>query len=337
MNTTPPNHYDNQEIDLSQIFKKIGQSYQNFLTWIFKGFQFIIKNIIYFIILGVLGVVIGYFLDKGSKTYNHEIYVNPNFGSTNLLYSKIDLLEAKIKERDTLFFKSIVVTNPKVIKLIEVEPVIDIYGFVNERTNTVANAQNSQNFELLKLLSESSDISKIIKDDVTGRNYSTHLIHIETKGAINKEKLINPLLNFLNNEEFFKTVQKEQIANIATKILKNEEVIKQIDVILDEFSSKTTSSQKNNKLIYYNENTQLNEIINTKNVLISDNGNYKLQLISLSEIIKNQSIVLNVRDTTTIFLKMKFIVPVLFFLCFIIFTMMRSFYQTQLVKANLTL
>lgn len=332
MNTTPPNNYDNQEIDLSQISKKIGQTYQKFLTWIFECVQFLLKNIIYFIILGLAGIVIGYFVDKGNKTYDHEIYVKTNFGSTDLLYSKIDLLEAKIKERDTLFFKSIGVVNPKSIRLIEVEPVIDIYGFVNERTNTVSNAQNTQNFELLKLLSESSDISKIIKDDVTGRNYSTHLIHIKTKGAINKEALIDPLLNFLNNEEFFKTVQEKYISNLKTKILKNEEVISQIDLILEEFSSKTTSSQKSDKLIYYNENTQLNEIINTKNALISDIGDYKLQLISLSKIIKDKSTVLNVKDVKIIFLKMKFILPVFFILSFILFTAIRSFYKTQLKK-----
>ncbi|WP_432672383.1 hypothetical protein [Flavobacterium sp. SM2513] len=332
MNNTPPTVSDNQEIDLSQISKRIGQGYQSFLTWIFNGFQFILRNIIYFIILGVIGLVIGYFLDKGNKTYNHEIYVHPNFGSTDLLYSKIDLLDSKIEERDTIFFKSIGVNNSKLISLIEIKPVIDIYGFVNERTNTVSNAQNTQNFELLKLLSENSDISKIIKDDVTGRNYGTHLIHIATNDIIAKEDIIDPIMNFLNNEEFFKTVQKEYVASVNDKIAKNEEVIKQIDVILDEFNSKTTSSQKSDKLIYYNENTQLNDIIETKNNLVSDIGAYKLELLSLSKIVKDKSVVINVKKTISIFLKLKFILPVVLILVFVFSVMMRSFYKKQLVK-----
>jgi hypothetical protein len=328
----PPTVSDNQEIDLSKISKRIGQGYQNFLTWIFNGFQFILRNIIYFIILGVIGLAVGYFLDKGNKIYNHEIYVKPNFGSTDLLYSKIDLLDSKIEERDTIFFKSIGLSNPKSIRLIEIKPIIDIYGFVNERTNTVSNAQNTQNFELLKLLSESSDISKIIEDDITGRNYGTHLIHITTKGTITKEAVIDPIMNFLNNEEFFNTVKKEYVASINDKIAKNEEVIKQIDLILNEFSSKTTSSQKSDKLIYYNENTQLNEIINTKNNLISDIGAYKLQLLSLSKIVKDKSAVINVKKTTSIFLKLKFIIPAVLILGFVFSVMMRSFYKKQLIK-----
>ncbi|CAM4164592.1 hypothetical protein FLAN108750_13525 [Flavobacterium antarcticum] len=332
MNITPPKVSDNQEIDLSQISKKIGQSYQSFLIWVFNCFQFIIRNILYFIILGIVGLVLGYFLDKGNKTYNHEIYVNPNFGSTNLLYSKIDLLESKIKERDTLFFKSIGVKNPASVSLIEIEPVVDIYGFVNERTNTVSNAQNTQNFELLKLLSESADINKVINDDLTGRNYGTHLIHITTKGKVTKENLIDPILNYLNNEEFYKKIQKEYVVNINNIIGKNNEVIKQIDIILDEFSSKTTASQKSDKLIYYNENTQLNEIIKTKNNLISTQGSLRLELLSLSKIVNDKSTVLNVKEIKSIFVKMKFIIPVILILGFIFLVIVRSFYKKQLIK-----
>lgn len=332
MNTPPNNTSDNQEIDLSQISKRIGKGYQSFLGWIFNCIQFLIKNIIYLFILGFLGLLIGYFLDKGNKTYKHEVYVQPNFGSTNLLYSKIDLLESKIKERDTVFFKSIGIKNPKSISLIEIEPIIDIYGFVNERTNTVSNTQNTQNFELLKLLSESSDINKIIKDDLTGRNYGTHLIKITTQGKIRTEDFIAPILDYLNDEEFYKKIQKEHIENINIKISKNEEILKQIDVILEELSSKTHSSPRSDKLIYYNENTELNEIINTKNNLISSQGQFRLDLLTASKIIKDKSSVLNIKEVENIFLKMKFILPVLFILGFILFIMLRSFYQKQLIK-----
>jgi hypothetical protein len=329
MSTTPNNTSDNQEIDLSQISQKIGKGYQSFLTWIFNCIQFLIKNIIYFIVLGLVGLSIGYFLDKGNKTYNHEIYVAPNFGVTNLLYSKIDLLEAKLKENDTLFFKSIGIEKPKSITKIEIEPIIDVYGFVNQNTSSVSNAQNTQNFELLKLLSESADINKVIKEDLTGRNYGTHLIQISTKGKIKKEGIINPILKYLNDEAFYRKIQKEFLANIKIKIIKNEEVIQQIDAVLREFTNKTSSSQKSDKLIYYNENTQLNEIINNKNNIISSQASLRLELILMSKIVEDKSTVLNIKKKISIFLKMKFILPVLLILGFILFGVMRSFYKTQ--------
>lgn len=328
---------ENQEIDLSQISKRLAKGYQNFLTRIFISFLFVIRNIYYFIILSLVGLAIGYFLDKGNNEYNHQIYVQPNFGSTDLLYSKIDLLDSKIKQRDTLFFKSIGIRNSKTIQLIEIEPIIDIYNLVNEKTNTVSNAQNTQNFELLKLLSESSDISKIIKDDVTGRNYSTHLIQITTKGPILKKEIIEPIMNFLNNEQFYKTVQNEYVSTIKTKISKNEEVIKQIDAILAEFSSKSNSNQKSDKLVYVSENTQLNDVISTKNELISEQGEYKMQLLTLSKVIKDKSSVINIKKVTIIFLKMKFIMPFILIFGFILFVMIHSFYKKQSVKYRETL
>jgi hypothetical protein len=215
----------------------------------------LIKNIVYFIVLGLVGLLIGYFLDKGNKTYKHEIYVAPNFGVTNLLYSKIDLLEAKLKEKDTLFFKSLGIERPKSIIKIEIEPIIDVYGFVNQNTSSVSNAQNTQNFELLKLLSESGDINKVIKEDLTGRNYGTHLIQISTKGKTSKTAVINPILKYLNDEDFYRKLQKEILASVQIKIAKNDEVIKQIDQILKEFTSEASSRQNSDKLIYYNENT----------------------------------------------------------------------------------
>lgn len=332
MSTTPNNVSDNQEIDLSQISRKIGQGFQNIGTFIFNCIQFLIRNLIYLIIIAFVGVLIGYFLDKGMKSYKHEIYVNPNFGSTNILYSKIDLLQAKIKEKDTVFFRSIGLRDTKSILSIEIEPIIDVYGLVNDRSNTVSNAHNSQNFELLKLLSESADINKVIKEDLTGRNYSTHLIRIQSNDQIKKENLIDPILNFLNNEEYLNKIQKEYFFNTQNKILKSEEVVKQIDLILEEFNSKEMTSKRNDKLIYYNDNNQLNEILNTKNRMISDIGFYKTELIAQAKIINDKSTVLNVKETKSIFLKMKFILPIVFILVFIIFATIRSFYKRQSIK-----
>ncbi len=332
MSLDSANSQKRDEIDFSHLSRKIGETYQSFLSTIFSALQFVIRNIISIIVLGLLGLVIGYFLDKGSKSYGHEIYVKPNFGSTNLLYSQIDLLQSKIKEKDTIFFKSIGVLKPKSLGFIEIEPLVDIYGLVNERTLSVSNSQNSQNFELLKLLSESSDINKVIKGDLTGRNYGTHLIHIITHENITREGTIDPILNFLNNEEFFLALQKQYLIDLQIKINSSEEIIEQIDVILDNFGAKTNPADKNDKLIYYNENTQLNDVINTKKELISELGNDRLDLIKYSKVIKEKSSVLNVKKTQSIFTKMKFILPVILILGFIFLVIIRSFYKTQLVK-----
>jgi hypothetical protein len=55
----------------------------------------------------IVGLVWVFTWIKPKKVYDHELIVQPNFGSTDYLYSKVELLASKINERDTVFLKSI--------------------------------------------------------------------------------------------------------------------------------------------------------------------------------------------------------------------------------------
>ena len=122
MNTTPPSNSDNQEIDLSQISKKIGEFFESIFTTIFKGILFLKRNLLIVVILFVIGVGLGVYLDKQTKVYDHEIVVSPNFGSNDYLYAKIELIKSKINEADTVFLKKIVgIQEPKKLKKIRDE------------------------------------------------------------------------------------------------------------------------------------------------------------------------------------------------------------------------
>ena len=170
-----------QEIDLSQLSKKIGGFFQKIIDSFFDFFLFIKRNIIIVGILFILGIVLGYILDRKANEYNHEIVVLPNFGSVDYLYSKINLINSKRKEGDTLFLKSIGIKEPNKLGLVEVEPIIDVYRFIQERES---------NFDLIKLMAEDGDIDKIIKNETTAKNYTFHLIKIKTKKALKKAFII---------------------------------------------------------------------------------------------------------------------------------------------------
>ena len=129
--STNSHNNDNQEVDLTMISKGIGNFFQNINTSIFKAIQFSLKHKIIIGFLFVLGAGLGVYMDTTYKTYDHQIIVQPNFGSTDYLYSKIDLIESKIKESDTVFLKSIGIQNPSKLVKIEIKPIIDIYKFIN--------------------------------------------------------------------------------------------------------------------------------------------------------------------------------------------------------------
>ena len=90
MSTTPGHTTENQEIDLSQISKKISKGFQNLGGFIFNCIHFFIKNAVIVILLFIIGAGLGFYLDKTQKSYNHEIIVIPNFGSTDYLYGKVE-------------------------------------------------------------------------------------------------------------------------------------------------------------------------------------------------------------------------------------------------------
>ena len=154
-----------QEIDLGQIGKGIKNFFNGIVNSIFDFIFFVKKKMVIIGGLFVVGVVLGYFLDQNTKKYTSEIIVAPNLGGSDYLYAKINLIKSKLKEDDKTFFKSIGISNTENILNIKIEPIIDVYAFVNTSQAIAENAQNTQNFELIKLLAESEDINKVIEDE----------------------------------------------------------------------------------------------------------------------------------------------------------------------------
>lgn len=323
MNTTPENK-DNQEIDLSKISKKIGGFFENISTSIFKGFLFFKRNILWVGILVALGVGIGLYLDKTTKVYDNEIIVSPNFGSVDYLYAKIDLISSKINDNDTLFLKNVIgIKEPKKLKKIAVQPITDVYKFIDNKV---------QNFELIKLMAEDGDIKKIVNESITSKNYPYHLISYTTDKETSDEKTVQPLLKYLNNSDYYALIQKEYVNNIKVKMTANDTIISQINGLLNAFSSNTNGSQKSDKLVYYNENSQLNEVIKTKDALVNEQGSHRIELVNLDKIVKDNSATLNIKNTKIVNGKMKIFLPLLFLFLFVIVGYLNTFYKNQMAK-----
>lgn len=325
MSTNSPKNVEDQEIDLSLISKKIGGFFQNLNSLFFSGIQFVFRNIIVLIVLLIVGVGAGIFLDKTLKTYDHQIIVMPNFGSTDYLYSKVNLLKSKIIENDTLFLKKIGIKNPEKIAKIEIEPIVDVYKFINN---------NEQNFELLKLMAEDGDLKKIVEDNLTSKNYTYHVISYTTKDISSTEKTLNPLMAYFNESDYYKVIQKEYLNNIQIKMKANDTTIAQIDGVLNQFSNTIGSNQKSDKLVYYNENTQLNDVIKTKDILINEQGSHRIELVNLDKIVKENSFTLNIKNIKSVNGKLKFILPMLFIALFLIGHVFRAFYRKQSLLAQ---
>jgi hypothetical protein len=323
MSATPQNN-DSQEIDLSQISKKIGDFFATISTKIFKAILFFKRNIIWVGILFLLGAGLGYYLDKTTKLYENQIIASPNFGSVDYLYAKIELINSKIVDSDTLFLKNVVgIKEPKKFKEIKIVPINDVYKFIENK---------DQNFEMIKLMAEDGDIKKVVNENFTSKNYPHHLISFTTLDKTSEDKTVKPILNYLNNSDYYKIIQKEFVNNIKIKMVENDSIISQINGLLNSFSGKANGSNNSDKMVYYSEKSQLSDVIKTKDQLVYEQGTHRIELVNLDEIIKQNSSTLNVKDTKAINGKMKLVLPLLFIFLFVVVGALKSFYNRQMAK-----
>lgn len=318
-----PNSSQDQEVDLAQVSKSIGHFFDRIAIKLFHFILFLKRNLILLMVLIILGVVLGYIMDKNNKIYESEIVVKPNFQSVDYLYDKIALIQSKIREKDTLFLKKQVgISHPKKFLKISISPVNDIYGFVKNQES---------NFEMVKLMAENSDIKKIMEDETTSKNFLYHKISVVTAEKVNEETLSKPLLNFLENSDYLRKMGKEYINNAQIKLKENDSIIKQINGLLDSFAK---SGDSKSSAVYINQNSQINDIIKTKESFIIEKGYIRIELLNYNKIFKKVSSNLSKRDTSFFANNNKIILPLVFILLFCLFASGKRFYKNQLAKTQ---
>jgi hypothetical protein len=326
MSTNSNRTDDSQELDLSAISKGIGNIFRRLNSFIYDCISFVLRNIILLAVIFIIGAGLGFWMDYSQKRiYSHQVIVTPNFGSTDYLYSKIELINSKIKENDRAFLAKIGIVNPKNMVEIKISPIMDVFKFVNTTSN-------EQNYKMLELMAQDGDIKKVMMEPTTSKNYPYHTITFMTRGITTTNQTVKPLLAYLNDNAYFADLQKQHLNNVALKSKANDVIIAQIDAVLNEFSQASDSSPKSDKLVYYNENTQLNDVIKSKDELIREQGQHRIDIVNLDKIIKESSVIINIRDEDSLNGKMKVVLPILFISLFFVFFFFRAFYRSQKLK-----
>jgi hypothetical protein len=305
-----------QEIDLSQIGKSISKVFQNAINKCFDLLFFIQKKIIIVVVLFILGVGLGIYLDK-EPNYTHDVVVIPNFGSNDYLYEKVNLISLKLKEKDEAFFKAIGISNIKDFNSIEIQPINGIYNFINSDSQ-------KENFEFIKLMAEDGDIEKIIQDNVTSKNYYLHNLNVKTTIAYQKKDLIEPILNYLQQTDYFAKLQKVYQSNLVEKVAANKLLITQIDQIILNLTQNKTGGE-----VTISEKSSVSELIQKKDELIHENHKLAIHKLEYDKVIKDQNISLNQMNTKGVNNKMKLILPFLFVLLYLLGYWFSQSYKQQ--------
>ncbi|GGB77434.1 hypothetical protein GCM10007424_16870 [Flavobacterium suaedae] len=316
------NNSQNQEVDLAIISVKIKKYISRVNDSFFDGILFLKRNIIWLLIILVAGGALGYYMDQGEKPYEHKLIVVPNFQSVDYLYETVDLLNKKVQEGDREFLNEVGI-DKKIVE-IEVEPVVEIYDFIDDEDD-----RNRIKFEVFRVIAENGKMEETLEDMPTARNYGRHTITITTRGTSTKENVTEPILNYLNSDSYFKEIQTKYKERLNAEIAANKVSIEHIDGVFEGLSNKIEGA---NKLVYYNNNTELDELVKAKNRLLEKQNENMVNLVNYSDIIKNIGTTINGKKKSLTAGRMKIIIPILFFFLFVGITMFISYYKRQTNK-----
>lgn len=322
----------NHEIDLHQVSMKVKNVISRVNDSFFDGILFIKRYIIVVIALIVVGAGYGYYKDSKSKSYQHSILVTPNFGSVDYLYEQIKSINSKISQGDTIFLNSMGIKSSGHLAKLQVEPVVDIYNYITEENGlNIINRENVK-FSLFRQIADKRDMTEVLEEQATAKNYKNHLITITTSGTINKEDMVQPILDYLNSSAYFKDVKKEAQQSLEVKIAENDSMVKQANSILSHMSDKGSHGSAT---VLLNEKTGLNDILVIKDQLIRQQAANKIRKIEYGNTIKETSSMLNNKKISFLSGKMRYIYPFFLLLAFFAVMSFRKYYVKQVNKRKI--
>ena len=268
------NFKENEELDIIVLIEKIKLMLLSVSLQIFrrsKKFLLAWKQLSAVIFLGIL---VGYFTTDDNQPNSKEanVLVKINFDAGNYVYDAVDLINHKISSDDAGFFSQEIKLNiDESIDEISISPVIDIKDIMAKdiQANEIRVLFENLEYE------DGFSVSEGFKSD-----YDYHFIKVNVSNNSTIET-VNKIIDYFNNNPLFAELKERNIQRISSIIFDNEQTIKQIDKLLDFYSSdnKINSSQ----LYIDNKDLRPNELIKTKIDLQNENQDLKRESLTSKE------------------------------------------------------
>jgi len=308
--------HSSEEVDLGYLFNSIGNFFKGLIKLLFLVLVFFRKYILLIIGIIIVGIIIGYFLDKKAvHVYENRMIVIPNFESVEYLYDKTDELNFKIQTGDSLYLKTVFGDNYRAVRKIEIEPIVDIYNFTTK---------SRENIDVFRILFENQDMKEFVDDMTTSKQYKYQKLKVFILGK-DSEKLLANLIEYYNDNMHFNQYKEVYVENTTERLLETEKMIKQSDSVINSIVS-ATGGAVTNPPVYASFNNDFYSIYRYKDVLLKD----KLELLKKRKdeiaIIKPVSINYNILEGGFATLKSSIKIPMLLFLLFSFIFFIRFIY-----------
>ena len=312
------NFKENEELDIIVLIEKIKLMLLSLFLQIFRRSKNFLSEWKRLLAVILVGVLLGYFLTDNDKPSSKEatVLVKINFDAGNYVYDTVDLINLKISSEDTDFFtQEIKLNEDETIDEVSISPVIDIKDIMAKdiQANEIRALFENLEYE------DGFSVTEGFKSD-----YDYHFIKVNVSNNSSIET-INKVIDYFNNNPLFAELKERNLQRISSIISDNEQTIKQIDKLLEYYTTETSAN--NSQLYIDNKNLRPNELIKTKITLQSENQELKRESLTSKEtvITINESNVL-IENNSLASNKMVYY-PFLFLLIYLIVSVLIGLYS----------
>ena len=224
---------ESEEIDLEQMFGMVRKGFKKLGNAFLRLYLFLRRNFLKLAIIFVVGIGIGLALNTLiPEKLKMEVIVRVNFDSRNYLYDAVEQIQANVSARDTVFLRQLGIAdyNLKGFK-IEVEPLEEEKELDSDRIKL-----EMQYLELLQNFKDENYVLDIIRSELNRKSSLNHRIIFTYADVKNSKAIGEKIINYLNNNSYFKDVKTIYEQNATSRISKNMELVDQIDELISNYS-----------------------------------------------------------------------------------------------------
>tara|TARA_B000000441_G_scaffold129378_1_gene111122 strand:- start:742 stop:1716 length:975 start_codon:yes stop_codon:yes gene_type:complete len=268
------NFKENEELDIIVLIEKIKLMFLSIFLQIFRRLKNFLSAWKRLTAIIFIGFFLGYFLTDNDQPLSKEatVLVKINFDAGNYVYDTVDLINLKISSEDADFFaQEIKLNDDETIDEVSISPVIDIKDIMAKdiKANEIRALFDNLEYE------DGFSVTEGFKSD-----YDYHFIKVKVSNnsSINT---VNKIIDYFNNNPLFAELRERNFQRISSIISDNEQTIKQIDKLLDYYTTQTTTN--NSQLYIDNKNLRPNDLIKTKITLQSQNQELKRESLTSKE------------------------------------------------------
>ncbi len=309
---------ENDELDIIVLIEKIKLALLSILLQIFRSTKTFLMGWKQLLIIVLAGVLLGYFQTDNDQPNAKEatLLVKINFDAGNYVYDAVDLINLKILSEDTEFFTQEFKLNAdEQLDEVSISPVIDIKDIMAKEINANEIRALFENLEY----EDGFSVTEGFKSD-----YDYHFINVVVSGN-STISTVNKIVDYFNNNQLFTDLKERNTQRISSIISDNEQTIKQIDKLLDYYTSENKT--KTTQLYIDNKDLRPNELIKTKVSLQNENQELKKENLTTKETVMaiNEANILI--ENTSLFSNKMVYYPLLFLFIYIVFSVLIGLYS----------